>query len=235
MTSFQTRNTKQRRLRRVAVNDLPRYRLPACIHNPRMDYKARRRYTAAADADDFKDNYVHDIQIYDVPPVGEMSLEEFQELGFDRLKGMRPIHLYLDAMVCITIYFLAALRLVETTNCRGDLKTLEDRKKALCDSLKSDGLKYYANILYADGSNPQSEEHSQTRKKDHVSHFILRLVYCHDPEQNKWFINQEVEFFKLRFSSLDKKGIEQLLNMSNIDCMLVSCIMIQNILNKIII
>jgi len=25
--------------------------------------------------------------MYDVPPVGEVSLEEFQQLGFDRLKG----------------------------------------------------------------------------------------------------------------------------------------------------
>lgn len=52
-----------------------------------MDYKARRRYTAVADANDLNNDYPHDIQMYDVPPVGEMSLEEFQELGFDRLKG----------------------------------------------------------------------------------------------------------------------------------------------------
>jgi len=108
--------------------------------------------------------------------------------------------------------------MVETTNCRSDLKTLEERKKALHDCIKADGLKYYANLIYADGSNPQSEEHSQIRKKDHISHFILRLVYCNDPEQSKWFINQEVEFFKLRFSSLDKKGIEYLLSTNNMDC-----------------
>lgn len=52
----------------------------------RMDYKARRRYTAVTDVSGLND-YPHDIQMYDVPPVGETSLEEFQELGFDRLKG----------------------------------------------------------------------------------------------------------------------------------------------------
>ncbi|KAG5311816.1 PRI2 primase, partial [Acromyrmex insinuator] len=166
-----------------------------------MDYKARRRYTAVTDVNDVNNDYPHDIQMYDVPPVGEISLEEFQELGFDRLK---------------------VLRLVETTNCRSDLKTQEDRKKAFADCLKSDGLKYYANLLCADGSNPQSEEHSQIRRKDHISHFILRLVYCHNVEQTKWFLNQEVEFFKLRFSSLDKKGIERLLNITNMDCILIS-------------
>lgn len=52
-----------------------------------MDYKARRRYTAVADANSLNNDYPHDIQMYDVPPVGEISLEEFQKLGFDRLKG----------------------------------------------------------------------------------------------------------------------------------------------------
>lgn len=50
-----------------------------------MDYKTRRRHTIVTDA--HENDYPHDIQMYDVPPVGEMSLEEFQELGFDRLKG----------------------------------------------------------------------------------------------------------------------------------------------------
>lgn len=194
-----------------------------------MDYKARRRYTAVTDVSGLNNDYPHDIQMYDVPPVGEMSLEEFQELGFDRLKGnllQAPLHPRTHNRWCCTINFIAALRLVETTNCRGDLKTLEDRKRAFCDSLKSDGLKYYANLLYADGSNPESEEHSQTRRRDHISHFILRLVYCHNAEQTKWFVNQEVEFFKLRFSSLDKKGIEHLLNISSLDCVPVCFIII---------
>lgn len=53
-----------------------------------MDYKTRRRHTAIVETNDFKDNYPYDIQMYDVPPMGEMSLEDFQELGFDRLKGI---------------------------------------------------------------------------------------------------------------------------------------------------
>lgn len=52
-----------------------------------MDYKPRRRYTNVVDTDSCKNEYPQDIQMYDVPPMGEMSLEEFQELGFDRLKG----------------------------------------------------------------------------------------------------------------------------------------------------
>jgi len=54
-----------------------------------MEYKARQRYASVTDTANFVNDYHQDIQMYDVPPVGEMSLEEFQELGFDRLKGAR--------------------------------------------------------------------------------------------------------------------------------------------------
>lgn len=72
-------------------------RLFTVAANQKMDYKARRRYTTVADVSDFEDNYPHDIQMYDTLPVGEMLLEEFQELGFDRLKGILCASLILQS------------------------------------------------------------------------------------------------------------------------------------------
>ena len=67
-----------------------------------MEYKARRRYTTVVDTNGHENDYPDDIQMYDVPPVGEMSLEEFQEFGFDRLKGNFSI-LYLCMHAIIRI------------------------------------------------------------------------------------------------------------------------------------
>lgn len=65
-----------------------------------MEYKTRQRYTNVtnvanvtnvtnvANVTSFANDYSCDVQMYDVPPMGEMSLEEFQEFGFDRLKGV---------------------------------------------------------------------------------------------------------------------------------------------------
>lgn len=145
--------------------------------------------------------YPHDLQIYDIPPVGEISLIEFQELSLDRLK---------------------VLRLVEGISLRSDLKTLEARKESLRDSLKKDGLKYYANLIYGTGCKSNTEADLQARRKDSISHFILRLAYCKDRDQAKWFINQETELFKMRFSSLDKEGVEQFLTMHKLDCKHIS-------------
>lgn len=39
----------------------------------------------------------------------------------------------------------------------------------------------------------------EERKRDLISHFILRLAFCKTPEQTKWFIQHEIELFKYRF------------------------------------
>ncbi|XP_078033290.1 DNA primase large subunit isoform X2 [Augochlora pura] len=110
------------------------------------------------------------------------------------------------------------LQHVESIGARTDLKQAEERKNNLCTSLGKDGLKYFVHLLNASGCKTPSETDLQCRRKDHLSHFITRLSYCHDPDRQMWFINQEVELFKLRFSSLDSEGIEKLLSMHNIEC-----------------
>lgn len=76
-----------RHVRALHAGPRPRCSQKWIIADRGMDYKARRRYTAVADVLGLNNDYPHDIQMYDVPPVGEMSMEEFQELGLDRLKG----------------------------------------------------------------------------------------------------------------------------------------------------
>ena len=162
-----------------------------------MEYTKRRRYTVNVETTDLQDIYQHDLQMYDFPPNGEIPFVEFQQLGMDRLK---------------------LLQHVESNALRTDAKSVHDRKQNLSTALVKDGLKQFARLLHGKDSKSTTEADLQFRKKDHISHFIMRLSYCQDPERQTWFINQEVELFKLRFSSLEKEGIEKLLSMHNIDC-----------------
>lgn len=84
--------------------------------------------------------------------------------------------------------------------------------------MKKDGLKYYVNLIYGIGCKSDTEIDLQARRKDNISHYILRLAYCKDKDQAKWFMNQEIELFKMRFSSLDKEGVDQFLAMHKLDC-----------------
>lgn len=162
-----------------------------------MEYTKRRRRTVNIESSNLKDIYPHDLQIYTFPPSGEIPYVEFQQLGMERLK---------------------LLQHVESLASRTDLKSFDDRKQYLCTVLNKDGLKYFAHLLYAKGCKSSNEIDLQYRRKDHISHFIMRLAFCFEADHRTWFINQEVEWFKLRFSSLDKEGIEKLLDMHDINC-----------------
>jgi DNA primase large subunit len=34
------------------------------------------------------------------------------------------------------------------------------------------------------------------RRKDHISHFVLRLAFCRTEDQRKWLLQQETELFR---------------------------------------
>ncbi|XP_015589033.1 DNA primase large subunit-like [Cephus cinctus] len=158
-----------------------------------MEY-TRRRHTIKRDINSLEEIYPHDVQLYQTPPTGEVELSEFQELAVERVK---------------------VLQLVESIIARTDLKNSEARRTALHQDLKKNGFTYYAKLLNGQGCSSHSDIELQARRRDHISHFILTLAYSQNMEFQKWFSINEVEFFKWRFSGLNKEGIIKLLILNN--------------------
>ncbi|KAL1925435.1 uncharacterized protein VTP21DRAFT_318 [Calcarisporiella thermophila] len=83
------------------------------------------------------------------------------------------------------------LKIIETYCVRG--KNDEEMKRQMEEAcaqhlpLHSNNAKHY----------PLQEE----RRKDHISHFILRLAYARTEDLRRWFINNECELFRYRFES----------------------------------
>lgn len=56
----------------------------------------------------------------------------------------------------------------------------------------------------------------QARRADHISHFILRLAYCRSEDLRRWFLNREMEWFKLKFLEQTAESIQRFLKLNNL-------------------
>lgn len=112
------------------------------------------------------------LSFYDIPPLDEITLEEFELWAIDRLRV-----------------------LIEIESCAARNKSLKEIEQVIKPVLN----KYLPlSPLIKDNEHIVSQE----RRKDHYSHFILRLVFCRSEDLRRKFIKNEVILFKIRYNSL---------------------------------
>ncbi|XP_042215191.1 DNA primase large subunit-like [Homarus americanus] len=127
-------------------------------------------------------SYPNALQLYTTPPSGNISLQEFDEMAIERLK---------------------VLRTVERLNLSGQIKNSEDWMNKLYEDFSKH--KYFIHSAEKISDNKRDEVEA-ARRRDHVSHFVLRLAYCRSEELRRWFIVQETDLFRARFLHCSTNG-----------------------------
>ncbi|XP_017268330.1 DNA primase large subunit [Kryptolebias marmoratus] len=130
--------------------------------------------------------YLQPLQFYGQPPLENISLSEFETFAVERLK---------------------LLKTVENLGV-SYVKQSEQYKQKLEKELKNLNFSYRPDAVDKDNKEsskkpPQNgPSELEKRRKDHISHFILRLAYCQTEDLRRWFIQQEVDLFRYRFNEL---------------------------------
>lgn len=164
-----------------------------------MDFtrKSRQRIERKPEFEDYEIRYPCNVLIYKNPPTEDIKIQEFEDLALERLKVLRIF----DGASLKNLRFLS-----------------DDWKEYITAELNREGLKGYIRLFTGSTSaaGAKKELDLQARRRDYISHFILRLVYCRTQDLQRWFMKCEMEVFKYKFSQLGSNEIKQFLDLSNL-------------------
>ncbi|SGZ50614.1 CIC11C00000000895 [Sungouiella intermedia] len=130
----------------------------------------------AAYAESSRSVYPSRLSFYDLPPLEEITLEEFESWAIDRLKI-----------------------LIEIESCLARSKSLKEIEAVVKPLL----LKFLP--LTPSTTSGSDDQVIAERRKDYYSHYTLRLVFCRTEELRKKFVKNETTLFKIRYNMLQPK------------------------------
>ena len=130
-----------------------------------MDFrrKSRVRVEVKPEYEDLEQRFPHNVMLYKYPPTEDIKIQEFEDLALERLK---------------------ILRILEQANAKGLRFLNDDWKEYVNAELKREGLKGFLRLCQgsANAGGAKHEAELQARRRDYISHFILRLAYCRTEE-----------------------------------------------------
>lgn len=115
-----------------------------------------RTKTARIESEDIDLLYPHNVMMYNLPPTQDITLQTFEEYAIERVN---------------------LLRIFEQATSKNLRVLSEEWKEEIKEEVKQAGMKSYFRLI--DGhSSTMSTEDLEARRRDYISHFILRLAYC---------------------------------------------------------
>ncbi|ETN43621.1 uncharacterized protein HMPREF1541_02780 [Cyphellophora europaea CBS 101466] len=165
----------------------------------RFDAKRKKtdyRKTQFATATYRENDYPHRLSLYDVPPTQEISLEEFETWAIDRLRI-----------------------LAELESCSFRNRSPQETAAHMQPMLKK-YLPLSNNTAAAAGQVDQRLK--DERRKDHYSHYILRLAFSGTEDLRRRFARIETMLFKLRLEEDDGREKRAFVDSLNLNWDLVT-------------
>ncbi|XP_014670597.1 PREDICTED: DNA primase large subunit-like [Priapulus caudatus] len=156
--------------------------------------RVRKVQKVSGDGQSSQHPHSHTLQFYRIPPLGNISLQEFERFAVERLKALK---LFENVSLVFT---------------RGS----EEYKNKIRTELRKMGLKTFLRTMGQEENDADVDASHEERRRDNISHFILRLAYCKSEELRRWFIQQEVDLFRFRFLQESAVSIKEFLEQNDL-------------------
>lgn len=125
-----------------------------------MNFSIKSKIKILETADESSLNLLtpHNCCFYILPPLVDISLQEFEDLAVERLK---------------------VLRILEAAGQKNFRVYSDEWKEHVVQELNLEGLKHFVRLTKG---NDNKEADLNARRRDYLSHFILRFAYCRSEE-----------------------------------------------------
>ena len=171
-----------------------------------MNFSSGRKRNSKAFSNGVKNIKSHRLLFYKDPPVEEITLEEFEQFAVDRLKFLREVENvnirfkrdseeYDSKMEKLMVEFLPTYK---------SSANIPEKKSFMVRNDKEEM------------DNKIMTQQKNDRRKDHISHFILRLAFAGTEDLRRWFITQELDLFRYRFKKESNEATNQFLREQNL-------------------
>lgn len=109
-----------------------------------------------------ENTYPQNIQFYHLPPIRDISLQEFEDIAIERIK---------------------VFRILEQAAAKNLRHYSNEYKDSILEELNSQKLKNYVRLIQVSTLDEKKKEAELlARERDYISHFILRFAYCRTDE-----------------------------------------------------
>lgn len=99
--------------------------------------------------------YPHNVMMYNIPPTQDITLQTFEDYAIERVN---------------------LLRIFEQASAKNLRVLSDDWKEEIKKEMLAAGMKSYSRLI--GGCSKPTQDDLLARKRDYISHFILRLAYC---------------------------------------------------------
>lgn len=134
---------------------------------------SKRTNTARIETEDWETLYPHNVMLYHLPPIQDITLQTFEDYAIERVN---------------------LLRILEQTTAKNFRFLSEEWKEDVKMQMQEAGMKSYLRLL--GGHSFSKSEDLIARRKDYISHFILRLAYCRSTELRRFEIFLFIDFLR---------------------------------------